>query len=73
MNNYEIEEAAEARIERIATALETIAHKLPDYDVVTHKEALEELLREFVALMGNPKSTNEEWDELLNDVNEALG
>ena len=33
----------------------------------------EELLKEFVTIMGNPQSTDQEWKDLLEDVQEALG
>lgn len=61
--------------ERVASTLETIAERLvePDRALVSRVAHLEELLKEFVGVMENPDSTNDEWASLLADVRQALG
>lgn len=61
--------------ERIAGALELIGARLkdPDQDLILRVANLEELLREFVGVMDNPRSTDQEWTDLLSDAKQALG
>lgn len=60
--------------ERVATSLEVIADRLagPDHALVARVAHLEELLKEFVSVMENTDSTDQEWAELLTDVKAAL-
>lgn len=61
--------------ERVASAIELVAARLgePERALVSTLAHQEELLKEFVALMVNPNSTNQEWADLLEDVRKALG
>lgn len=61
--------------ERIAEALELIAARLrdPDHDLLTRVATLEDLLKDFVGIIRDPHSSNEEWQQLLLDTMEALG
>lgn len=61
--------------ERVAASLELIADRLagPEKELVTRVATLEDLLKEFVVIMENPNSANEEWVELLGHVRVALG
>lgn len=56
--------------ERIASALERLADRAGDSARVAE---LEEFLHDFVTLMQNPDSTNDEWLALLAAVKETLG
>ena len=60
--------------DRVASSLELIADRLagPDRELVERVAHLEELLKEYVGLMENPDSTNQEWDDLLSDVKKAM-
>jgi hypothetical protein len=59
--------------ERLASALERLADRLdPNPAMVARIADLEELLKDFVMLMGNADSTNDDWVELLTDVQGAL-
>jgi hypothetical protein len=61
-------------IERIAVALELIAARLgdPNAALVARVALCEELLRDFVALMADPHSTDVAWNELLAEACAAL-
>jgi hypothetical protein len=67
--DYDREADERAWRERIAMALETIAERIGDADRVAQ---LEDLLREFVVIFKDPHSTDERWNELLDEVDEAL-
>ena len=54
----------------MAVALETIAARLHDPARIA---TLEELLKEFVALMEDQRSTDKDWADLLFDTKQALG
>jgi len=68
MTNAEWRERVAAGIERIATSLSG-----PDHALVTRVATMEDLLKEFVGVMDNPRSTDQEWLDLLADVKTALG
>jgi hypothetical protein len=55
--------------ERLISALETIARAMNSQERIEH---LESLLRNFVRLMLKPDASNEEWDSLLDRVQETL-
>lgn len=61
--------------ERIAVALETIVSRLddPDAELVARVVQLESIARDFVSIMKNPQSTNQEWTDLLEAAMDALG
>jgi hypothetical protein len=61
-------------IERIAVALERIADRLgdPNAALVARVAQCEEVLRDFVALMADPHSTDEAWNRLLAEACVAL-
>jgi hypothetical protein len=60
--------------ERIAVAVEVIGQRLadPKQALATRVASLEEMLREFVSVMENPQSSDQEWADLLADVKAAL-
>ena len=60
---------------RIARALESIAERMDDpaQELVTKAATLESLVGDFISIMENPHSTDDEWKELLSDAREALG
>ena len=74
LNEQLAEEKREWR-ERIASAVELCAERLggPDRAMANRVATLEDLLKEFVGIMDNPNSSNEEWADLLQDVKQALG
>jgi len=71
----ELAEQTQAWRERVASAIELCAERLggPDRALLNQVATMEDMLKEFVGLMDNPNSTNEEWAELLADVKQALG
>lgn len=50
-------------------ALERIADRFQDAERIAR---LEELLKDFVSTMENPRATDQDWTDLLADVKEAL-
>lgn len=61
--------AWQALFARIASALERIAEHMDDSERV---EQLERLLAEYVELMTDPRSIDEDWTKLLEDSREVL-
>lgn len=61
--------------ERIAVALELIATRFedPNRELVTRVVNLEEVLKDFVATMEDPRSTDQDWTDLLVDTKQILG
>jgi hypothetical protein len=71
----ELEERQNDCLDRMATALETIAGRMedPNAALIARLAECQDILRDFIALMANADSTNADWDDLLEDVHAALG